>query len=236
MLNGAGYGRSMLPKTRQQVGELLRGVAPAPAPEPTGAGVRAEISSSHLTFVETGRSQPSREMLQLLSEKLDVPLRDCNVLLVAAGYAPIYPERRLDDPELESAREAIRLVLEGHEPSPALAVDRHWNLVTANRAMAQLIEGAAPELLQPPVNVLRLSLHPDGLAPRIVNFAQWRGHLLDRLRHQLGGERRPHADVAPPRARGLAGILLRTREWRRPAGRCRPASSYRCACAWATRR
>lgn len=186
MLNGAGYGRSMLPKTRQQVGELLRGWRQRRRLSQLELACEAEISSRHLSFVETGRSQPSREMLQLLSEKLDVPLRDRNVLLVAAGYAPIYPERCLDDPELESAREAIRLVLEGHEPSPALAVDRHWNLVTANRAMAQLIEGAAPALLQPPVNVLRLSLHPDGLAPRIVNFAQWRGHLLDRLRHQLG--------------------------------------------------
>jgi transcriptional regulator with XRE-family HTH domain len=145
----------------------------------------ASISTRHLSFVESGRAQPSREMVLHLAERLEVPLRDRNVLLVAAGFAPIFAERRLEDPALSSARRAVDLVLAGHEPYPALAVDRHWQLVTANRALARLIGGAAPSLLSPPVNVLRLSLHPDGLAPRIANLAQWRGHLLDRLRRQV---------------------------------------------------
>src|SRR5690349_15801832 len=124
----------------------------------------ASISTRHLSFVESGRAQPSREMVLHLAERLEVPLRDRNVLLVAAGFAPIFAERRLEDPALSSARRAVDLVLAGHEPYPALAVDRHWQLVTANRALARLIGGAAPSLLSPPTNVLRLSLHPDGLA------------------------------------------------------------------------
>jgi hypothetical protein len=130
-------------------------------------------------------------MVLHLSERLDVPLRDRNALLVAAGFAPIYPERGLDHPALEAARDAIRLVLAGHEPSPALAVDRHWNLIAANSAVGPLLEGAEPFLLQPPVNVLQLSLHPKGLAPKIVNLSQWRTHLLARLRHQLDASADP---------------------------------------------
>jgi transcriptional regulator with XRE-family HTH domain len=145
----------------------------------------ADISARHLSFIETGRSQPSREMVLHLSERLEVPLRDRNALLVAAGYAPIYPERRLDDHALDAAREAIRLVLTGHEPSPALAVDRHWTLIASNNAVSPLLEGIEPSMLQPPLNVLRLSLHPQGLAPRIANLTQWRAHLLARLRHQV---------------------------------------------------
>jgi transcriptional regulator with XRE-family HTH domain len=145
----------------------------------------AEISTKHLSFLETGRATPSRDMVMHLAERLDIPLRERNTLLVAAGYAPVFPERPLSDPALQSARRAIDLVLRGHEPYPAIAVDRHWTLVAANKAVAPLLEGADPMLLQPPVNVLRLSLHPSGLAPRIANLAQWRAHLLDRLRHQI---------------------------------------------------
>jgi transcriptional regulator with XRE-family HTH domain len=147
--------------------------------------VDAEISTRHLSFVESGRSQPSREMLLHLAERLAVPLRDRNLLLVSAGYAPVFAERPIGDPALAPARKAIELVLKGHEPYPALAVDRHWTLVEANRAVAPLLAGAAPALLKPPVNVLRLSLHPDGLAPRIVNLAEWRAHLFERLRKQI---------------------------------------------------
>ncbi len=143
------------------------------------------ISTRHLSFVETGRSQPSREMLLQLAEGLGIPLRERNGLLLAAGYAPMYSARPLADDALSAARKAVDLVLTGHEPLPALAVDRHWNLIAANRALPPLLEGAAPELLAPPVNVLRLSLHPDGLARRIVNLPEWRAHLLERLRHQL---------------------------------------------------
>lgn len=145
----------------------------------------AEISPKHLSFVETGRAAPSREMLLRLAEHLAIPLREQNILLVAAGYAPIFPERTLDAPELQAARHAVELVLTGHEPYPALAVDRHWTLITANRAVPPLLAGVDPALLQPPVNVIRLSLHPAGLPPRIVNYPEWRTHLLTRLRQQI---------------------------------------------------
>ena len=145
----------------------------------------AEVSTRHLSYVETGRAVPSREMVLRLAERLDVPLRERNTLLVAAGYAPMYRQRSLDDPALAPARQAVDLVLKGHEPFPALAVDRHWNLVAHNALVPMLMEGASPELLTPPVNVLRLSLHPDGVAPRIANLAQWRAHLLERLQQQI---------------------------------------------------
>jgi transcriptional regulator with XRE-family HTH domain len=144
----------------------------------------AEISARHLSFVETGRAAPSRDMVLKLAERLDVPLRDRNVLLVAAGFAPAFPQRSLDDPALKSARAAIDLVLKAHEPNPALAVDRHWNLVSANRMVAPLLEGIPERLLGQPFNVLRLSFHPEALAARTVNLAEWCGHLLERLHRQ----------------------------------------------------
>ncbi|WOH79335.1 helix-turn-helix transcriptional regulator [Bradyrhizobium sp. BEA-2-5] len=144
----------------------------------------AEISARHLSFVETGRAAPSRDMVLRLAERLDVPLRERNVLLVAAGYAPAFPQRTLDDPALRSAREAINLVLKAHEPNPALAYDRHWNLVSANRMVAPLLAGVPPYLLGQPLNVLRLAFHPEGLAPRTVNLAEWAAHLLERLHRQ----------------------------------------------------
>jgi len=144
----------------------------------------AEISARHLSFVETGRSAPSRDMVLKLAERLDVPLRERNVLLVAAGFAPAFPQRGLDDPALRQAREAIDLVLKAHEPNPALAYDRHWNLVSANRMLAPLLEGVPAKLLSPPLNILRLAFHPEGLAPRTVNLGQWAAHLLERLHHQ----------------------------------------------------
>ncbi|WP_158817090.1 helix-turn-helix domain-containing protein [Methylocapsa sp. S129] len=145
----------------------------------------AEISTRHLSFIETGRAAPSRDMILHLAESLDVPLRQRNALLLAAGFAPIFQERTLDDPALRPAREAIEALLTAHEPYPALAIDRHWNLISANRAIAPLMVGAAYDLLKPPVNVLRLSLHPQGLAPRIANLPEWRDHLLFRLRRQF---------------------------------------------------
>jgi transcriptional regulator with XRE-family HTH domain len=147
--------------------------------------LEAEISTRHLSFLETGRSQPSREMVLHLAERLDVPLRDRNVLLHAAGYAPVFPERPLADPALLVARQAIDQVLAGHEPYPALAVDRHWTLIAANAATQRLMAGVDPSLLEPPVNVLRVSLHPQGLAPHTANLAEWRDHLLTRLRRQI---------------------------------------------------
>jgi transcriptional regulator with XRE-family HTH domain len=145
----------------------------------------AAVSTRHLSCVETGRALPSREMVLRLAHRLEVPLRERNRLLVAAGYAPMYGERGLADPAMGAVRRAIERVLAGHEPYPALAVDRHWNLVSYNRIVPILMQGAAAALLAPPVNVLRLSLHPQGLAPRILNLAAWRAHLLERLQHQV---------------------------------------------------
>jgi transcriptional regulator with XRE-family HTH domain len=145
----------------------------------------AGISSRHLSFLENGRSEPSRAMLLRLSDRLDVPLRDRNHMFTAAGYAPVYAERSLDDATLAAARQTIELLLRGHEPYPALAVDRHWQMHAANRALAPFLRGVAPHLLEPPINVLRLSLHPEGVAPRIVNLGQWRAHLIERLRRQI---------------------------------------------------
>lgn len=167
------------------VGEVLREWRQRRRLSQLDLALDADISTRHLSFVETGRSAPSREMVLRLAERLGVPLREQNGLLMAAGFAPVFPERSLDDPALQAARRAIDLVIAGHEPYPALAVDRHWTLLSANRAVAPLLAGAAVELLRPPVNVLRLSLHPDGLAPRIANLAEWRAHLLTRLRHQV---------------------------------------------------
>src|SRR5262245_59830575 len=146
----------------------------------------AEISTRHLSFLETGRSHASREMLLHLSEQLAIPLRERNVMLVAAGYAPVFEERPLASPEMAAARQAVERVLKGHEPFPALAVDRHWQLVSANAAVTRLLAGVDAVLLKPPVNVLRLSLHPSGLAPRIANLAEWRAHLLMRPRRPIG--------------------------------------------------
>lgn len=145
----------------------------------------AEVSTRHLSYVETGRSLPSREMVLRLAERLDVPLRERNALLMAAGFAPMYRERALDDPALAAARQAVDLVLRGLEPCPALAADRHWHLVAHNAVMPIFLEGIDPALLTPPINVLRLSLHPQGLAPRIANLSQWRAHLLLRLQQQI---------------------------------------------------
>ena len=145
----------------------------------------AEVSARHLSFLETGRARPSREMLLRLAERLEVPLRERNTMLLAAGFAPAFPERDLDDPALGVAWAAVDRVLTGHEPFPALAVDRYWTLVAANCVVPALLTGVASELLQPPINVLRLSLHPDGLAARIENLPEWRTHLLARLSRQV---------------------------------------------------
>ncbi len=145
----------------------------------------ADISTRHLSYVENGRATPSRAMVLHLAEQLGVPLRERNTLLTAAGYAPLYRERPLADPALHAARDAVDLVLRAHEPNPALAVDRHWQMVAHNRMVLMLMDGLPAGLLQAPINVLRVSLHPDGLAPRIVNLAAWRAHLFARLRHQI---------------------------------------------------
>ena len=175
---------------RATLGELLRDWRKRRHQSQLALALQAGISQRHLSFVESGRSQPSRDMLLHLAEELDVPLRERNRLLVSAGFAPMFAERSLDDPALDAARRAVERVLTAQEPYPALAIDRHWTLLSANRAVAPLLAGASPALLAPPVNVLRLSLHPEGLAPRIVNLSQWRSYLLQRLAHecQLTGD------------------------------------------------
>ena len=145
----------------------------------------AEVSTRHLSFVETGRANPSREMILRLAERLAVPLRERNAILVAAGFAPVFDERPLADPAMESIQKAIAIVLEGHEPYPALAIDRHWTMVATNRVVPLLMAGIDPSLAQPPINVLRATLHPQGMAPRIANLAPWRVHLFERLRRQI---------------------------------------------------
>ena len=170
---------------RPSVGDHLRALRARRRLSQLACALEAEISQRHLSFVESGRAQPSREVLLRIAERLDAPLRERNALLLAAGYAPVYPERGLDAPEMAAAKTAVERILKGHEPFPALAVDRGWTLVAANAAVAPLlalVEDAA--LLAPPVNVLRLSLHPGGLAPRILNLAEWRAHILERLRGQ----------------------------------------------------
>lgn len=145
----------------------------------------AELSTRHLSFVETGRAKPSRAMVARLGDVLDLPLRHRNGLLLAAGYAPEFPERGLDEADLAGARQLVQRILDCHLPFPSLAVDRHWTLVASNTAVTALLAGVAPELLAPPLNVLRLSLDPRGLAPRIVNLAEWKRHVLERLRRQV---------------------------------------------------
>ncbi len=148
--------------------------------------LQAEVSTRHLSWLETGRAAPSRAMVLRLAERLELPLRERNGLLAAAGFAPLYRERPLADAALAPARSALQRLLAAHEPWPALAVDRHWNLVAHNRTVPLLLQVLPPALLAPPVNVLRLSLHPQGLAPMIVNLGAWRAHVLQRLERQLG--------------------------------------------------
>jgi transcriptional regulator with XRE-family HTH domain len=147
--------------------------------------LEAGVSARHVSFVETGRAKPSAAMVLRLAEELDVPLRERNRLLLAAGYAPVFEERSLEDPEMHAVRDAVHLVLDGHDPYPAIAVDHGWALVAHNRGAGLLMAGLPEDLLAPPMNVLRASLHPDGLAPRIRNLGQWRAHLLERLERQL---------------------------------------------------
>jgi transcriptional regulator with XRE-family HTH domain len=171
--------------TATTVGPLLRRWREQRRLSQLELSLRADVSTRHLSFVETGRSAPSRDMVLLLADELDVPLRERNRLLLAAGFAPAHAETPLGSPALEPVRAAIRQLLTGHEPYPAVVVDRHWQLVDANASLALLTELVAPHLLEPPANVLRATLHPQGLAPHIVNLAAWRAHLLGRLARQV---------------------------------------------------
>jgi transcriptional regulator with XRE-family HTH domain len=167
------------------VGELLRHWRTRRRLSQLDLANLADVSTRHISFVETGRAAPSRELILHLTEHLDVPLRERNRLLLAAGFAPVYHESTMDEPAMHAVRQTLRQIMEAHEPYPAAVVDRHWNLVDANAAAALFLDGISTLLLNPPVNVLRVSLHPDGMASRIVNLGQWRSHQLGRLRRQV---------------------------------------------------
>ena len=171
--------------TAATVGPLLRDWRQRRRLSQLDLALDADVSARHLSFVETGRSRPSADMVLHLADRLEVPLRERNQLLLAAGHAPVFDQHELDEPEMAPVRGALQLILDGHDPYPAIVVDRAWEMLAGNRAIALLIAGVAPDLLEPPVNVLRLSLHPEGVAPRIANLGEWRAHLLERLRRQI---------------------------------------------------
>jgi len=188
-----------------QVGPLLRQWRERRRLSQLQLSIQAEISTRHLSFVETGRSRPTPEMIVKLTEHLDVPLRERNELLLAGGYAPRYPQHGLDAPQLASVRAALRSVLAAHEPNPAVVINRWWELLDANTAVNVLMEGCAPALLEAPVNVLRLSLHPHGLAPRIANLGQWRAHLLEQVRRRTAQTGDPRLEELHAELSGYPG-------------------------------
>lgn len=180
----------MAPSMMGSVGDHLRMWRERHRLSQLQCALEANISQRHLSFLETGRARPSRDMLIHLADRLNIPLRERNAALLAAGFAPAYSERDLADPEMEAARVALQAILKAHEPFPALVIDRHWNMLQANGAVGPLLNGVANQtLLTPPVNVLRLSLHPEGLASRIENLGEWRDHLYHRLHRQIAATR-----------------------------------------------
>jgi transcriptional regulator with XRE-family HTH domain len=204
------------------IGELLRSWRQRRNLSQLELALEADVSSRHLSFLETGRARPSRAMVIRLAEELEVPLRERNALLLAAGYAPLYSERPLDSPEMATVCQALDRFLRAHEPYPAVVVDRYHDLVSANDALDLLLEGVSPELLEPPANGMRIALHPDGMAPRTLNLAEWSAHLLQRVRRevQLTGDPRlaglyeeltgyPGVQTVPPHGEiQLSDILL----------------------------
>jgi transcriptional regulator with XRE-family HTH domain len=210
-------------KGQEPIGRLLRDWRQRRHLSQLALATSSSISQRHISFVESGRAMPSRELVLALARALEIPFRERNELLLAAGFAPIYRERPLDAPALQPARLAIELVLRAHEPFPALAIDRHWQLIMANAALAPLLARVHPDLLRPPVNVLRISLHPAGLAPQIVNFREWREHVLSRVETQVRLSRDPvlaalheelsalgvlHTEPSTPGDSPLAGVAI----------------------------
>jgi transcriptional regulator with XRE-family HTH domain len=171
--------------TASPFGSLLRDWRRRRSLSQLALALDAAISSRHLSFIETGRSRPSREMVVHLAERLEVPLRERNALLLAAGYAPLYGERSLEAEEMQPVRAALDRFLRAHEPYPAVVVNRRHELIAANDALDVLLEGVAPELLEQPANGMRIALHPQGMAPRTINFDEWSAHLLHRVRRQI---------------------------------------------------
>lgn len=173
-----------LQQTQRPVGDLLRQWRRHRRLSQLELATQAAVSTRHLSFVETGRALPSRDLTLLLAEHLILPLRERNQLLLSAGYAPVYSETTLEAPAMSAVRTAVHQVLSGHEPYPAVVIDRAWNLVEANSSLTLFTQGLPEVLLTAPVNVLRASLHPDGMASRIVNLGEWRAHLLTRIHRQ----------------------------------------------------
>ncbi|WP_320776126.1 helix-turn-helix domain-containing protein [Streptomyces sp. CRN 30] len=176
-------------RTDAGAGPLLRAWRERRGVSQLDLALRAGSSARHISFVETGRARPSAEMVLRLAEHLDVPVRERNELFLAAGYAPHYPQTPLDDPAMDTLREGLEHLIRGYEPYPALVVDAVHDVVAANRGVEMLLEGVPDTLLTPPLNVVRLSLHPQGLAPRIRNLRAWRDHLLAQLTRQLALQR-----------------------------------------------
>ncbi|WP_345555955.1 helix-turn-helix transcriptional regulator [Streptomonospora halophila] len=192
--------------TTEPVGALMRRWREHRRRSQLDVSLAADVSTRHLSYIETGRASPSRGMIERLCEELDVPLRERNALYLAAGFAPAHPERPFTD--LGAAGDAVRSVLTGQEPNPALAVNVCWELLAANRAMSAFLHGVPPELTKPAINVLRVTLHPDGLAPRIRNLGRWRRHVLRRVRRQLDRTAAP----------GLAELLAELEGYPGPGG------------------
>jgi transcriptional regulator with XRE-family HTH domain len=177
------------------VGDLLREWRQRRKVSQLELASRSAVSTRHLSFIETGRARPSREMILHLAQRLELPLRERNRVLLAGGFAPVYPEHRLEDAEMGLVRDAVERFLAAHEPHPALVIDRHWTIVASNRAVEMLTRGVAAELLEPPANALRIALHPDGMAPRIRNLHEWASHLLERLRRECEATFDPELDA-----------------------------------------
>jgi transcriptional regulator with XRE-family HTH domain len=192
------------------VGELLRSWRRRRSLSQLELALNADVSARHVSFLETGRSRPSREMVLHLAEQLDVPLRERNGLLLAAGYAPEYAERSLETKEMEPVRQALDRFLRAHEPYPAIVVDRHYGLMAANDAVGVLTAGVAPELLEPPANALRITLHPDGMAPRIANLEDWSAHLLHQVRRQASITGDPDLERLHDELAGYPGVTAQT--------------------------
>ena len=190
------------------VGELLRSWRQRRNLSQLELALEAEVSARHVSFLETGRARPSREMVIRLAEELEVPLRERNALLLAAGYAPAYPQRPLDAPEMEPVRQAIDRFLRAHEPYPALVVDRYHNLIAANDALDLLLDGVSAELLEPPANALRIALHPHGMAPRTLNLPEWGSHLLHRVRREAQSTGDPQLADLYDELTGYPGVTV----------------------------
>ena len=200
---------STLPSTaRAPIGELLRTWRRRRSLSQLELALEADVSSRHVSFLETGRARPSRDMVLRLAEHLEIPLRERNGLLLAAGYAPQYVERSLDEPEMAPIHQALDRFLRAHEPYPAVILDRHYNIVSANDATSVLTAGVAPELVAPPANALRATLHPDGMAPRILNLPEWSGHLLHRLRRQAALTGDPELEQLYEELSSYPGVTL----------------------------